>query len=72
MSTLKLIREIRRQAAQYGVTVEVDTRVKVHPKVTFTASDGRAYSTTIACSPKNEHGAMLAAVKDMRRRLLGG
>jgi hypothetical protein len=66
MSTLKMLRELKRQLEVIGCSCVVDTSVS-HPKVVITHPDGAVQQLSMASSPRDESHRITNAMQEVRR-----
>ena len=67
MSTLKMIRELRRQAAEMGARITYRTSAKGHMRATATFDDGRKHVFTIVSSPTDADVTIARLVRELRK-----
>ena len=63
MSTLKLLRELKKELAKDGITFTVDTGQKAHPKLTVTYPDKSVRHFNAPSSPVEQTEAIRYMVK---------
>lgn len=67
MSTQKMIREIKRQAAKLDVRITYRHTGKGHMKAVAHFEDGRTHVFTIASSPTDEDVAIERTIHELRK-----
>ena len=63
MSTLKLLRELKKELAKDGITFTVDMSAKAHPQLTVTYPDKSVRHFNAPSSPREQNMAIRYMVK---------